>query len=312
MSADRLSHVSSPRSTFAALPAALLRSLVTRAARLRPGARQSKRGTLVARKRELFSEEFGRVVYYSNAYAHVSLGERPLLLLHGMHLGAGAADFARLFDTLGSRRHTFAPDLPGFGESDSGRDRYDPTLYVALVKQMIELCAGDALLPVDLVAVGLTSEYAASAAAALPDMVGSLCLIDPTGFASPREESALERMARRGSTLLAFSMLERLGLARLCRGGFASVLSGDAYLRGNPQAVYTRVHCPTLVLHAREKRTRFGALARFVRWREHYQAAELPSTRLGDWRAVQALTGTLLSFFAARLPEETTLAQTAS
>jgi pimeloyl-ACP methyl ester carboxylesterase len=254
----------------------------------------------LAQKRELTLEDFGAVAYYTNAQA--ALGQRPLLLLHGMHLRAGAHDFTHLFDAFRAQRHVYAADLPGFGASDvaRGEAEYEPALYMAAIKQLIELCASDALAPVDVVAVGLTCEYAARAVASLPDMVNTLTMIEPTGFASQRQESVLERIARSGSTFIPVAVLERLGLGRLCSGGFASVLSGAAFPKEDPQAAYTRVHCPTLVLHARERRARYGTLARFVRWREHYQESELLSANLGDRGAAAGIEAAMTRFFGER------------
>jgi pimeloyl-ACP methyl ester carboxylesterase len=260
----------------------------------------------IAPARELCVAPFGRVVYYTNATeleARASEQEQeypnapPLLLLHGMHMRADAHELALLLDAFRAGRHVYVPDLPGFGASQPGESPCHPELYVDCVKQLIELCAGDALAPVDVVAVGLTCEHAARAVASLPDMVRSFAMIGPTGFASEREESVLERIARRGGTFLPLSVLERLGLARVCSAGFAAVLSGAAFSRDNPQAAYTRVHCPSLVLHERARRARYGTLARFVRWREHYQQVELTSLNLSDRVASAQVASSLALFF---------------
>jgi pimeloyl-ACP methyl ester carboxylesterase len=292
MSADRLSYTPKLPSPHAALLGLGARLGLARFSRGR-----ALRRPLLARRSELVREEIGRIVYYTSAHDQVSAGERPLLLLHGMHLNAGAQDFAHLFGVFQAQRHIYAPDLPGFGASERPSDECDPELYVASIKQLIELCASDALLPLDIVAVGLSCEYTARAVAALPDMVNTLTLIAPTGFATERAESVLERLARSGNTMLPFSVLERLGLGRLCRGGFAAVLSGAAFPKGNPQAAYTRVHCPTLVLHARDRKARYGTLARFVRWREHYQERELTSTCLADSAAAAQIALEMSHFF---------------
>lgn len=291
MSADRLSYT--PSLCWPALR-------VARRARPTPKA-------LLAERSELVQEDFGRVVFYTNAHEHVAADQRPLLLLHGMHLHAGAHDFVHLFAAFRAERQVYAADLPGFSGSDHAHDRYDPELYVGTVKQLIELCASEALAPVDVLAVGLTCEYAARAAAALPDMVNTLTLVEPTGFASEGEESVLERLARRGSTLLPLTLLERLRLARFCGGGFAAVLSGAAFPQGNAQTAYTRVHCPTLVLHPRARRARYGTLARFVRWRPHYQASELESTRLADRSAVAHMEAAIARFSTHGAREEAEL-----
>lgn len=249
---------------------------------------------------------FGRVIYYTNARDRVEpAGTRPLLLLHGMHMRADARELTPLFAAFKAERHVYVPDLPGFGASQPGASPCHPELYVDTIKQLIELSASDALAPVDVIAVGLTCEHAARAVAALPDMVGSLVMIAPTGFAKERDESVLERFARGGRALLPVEVLERLGLARVCSAGFASVLSGVAFPKDNPQSAYTRVHCPTLVLHERSRRARYGTLARFVRWRDHYREVEVASVNLNDRAASARLVNTVALFLDASPQEET-------
>jgi hypothetical protein len=52
------------------------------------------------------------------------------------------------------------------------------------------------------------------------------------------------------------------------------------------------------VLHARAKKARYGTLARFVRWREHYQESEIESTSLTDRAATASLQANMARFFA--------------
>lgn len=300
MDADRLSFANAlpwtPRATLRAGARAALSRLCRRAlGETRPA---------LASALTLSVPAFGRVTCYTNAREQPHPGARPLLLLHGMHLRADARELGPLFHAFRGRRHVYAPDLPGFGASRQSASPCHPELYVATIKQLIELSAGDALAPVDVVAVGLTCEHAARAVAALPDMVGSLVMVAPSGFARERDESVLERLARSGRALLPVTILQRLGLARVCSAGFASVLSGAAFHRGSPQAAYTRVHCPTLVLHERGRSARYGTLARFVRWREHYREVELASLDLRDRVASAGVARTLSAFFDPPAQEE--------
>jgi pimeloyl-ACP methyl ester carboxylesterase len=252
---------------------------------------------LMAPKSELLLEGFGRVAYYTNAHQRAPTRERSLLLLHGMHMRAGAHELTHLFEAFRGRRHVYAPDLPGFGASEGAQAPRDAEVYVDAIKQLIELCASDALAPVDVVAVGLTCEHAARAVAALPDMVHSFAMIAPTGFALERDESTLERLARTGGGLLPVNVLKRLGLTSALSTGFAAVLSGSAFPKGSPQAAYTRVHCPTLVLHPSDRR-RYSTLARFVRWREHYSERELTSMNLLDRAVARQMESALSQLFA--------------
>jgi hypothetical protein len=67
------------------------------------------------------------------------------------------------------------------------------------------------------------------------------------------------------------------------RAGVAYV-AGALYPRDNPLAIYTRVHCPTLVVTSKQAQSRFHELPRFVKWRDHFSALELEQLDLSAER----------------------------
>lgn len=108
----------------------------------------------------------------------------PLVLLHSMNAAASAYEVGPLFERWRGRRPVHAPDLPGFGFSERGDRAYTPALYADAIDELLA-----ALLPAgaacDVVALSLTGEFAAMAAARAPARVRSLTLVSPTGFSGP-------------------------------------------------------------------------------------------------------------------------------
>ena len=288
---------------------------------------------IIAPRFELVDERLGRLQYFSNAAERVSAAMAPaLVLVHAPHLGGGAHDLRRLFEQFRDERVVYALDLPGFGHSEyAAHAAPGADLYVTAIARMVELAALAAGPRVDVVAVGLSAEFAAKVTAQRPELVRSLGLIDPTGFASELERGAFERAARRGNALLSVALLDRLGLGPLLYDGLVTGLSlrwlaqrtrapaaahalhyaraaaqrpgteratlaflrGALFPRENPQTIYTRVHRPTLILAPVEAPRRFGELARFVKWRDHFSAQALASldltTRAGCAEVIDAL-----------------------
>jgi pimeloyl-ACP methyl ester carboxylesterase len=286
-----------------------------------PRGTHAPRNSVVARRGSLEIEGVGRIAFYTNDRDSRSAArDRPLVLVHGMHPAAGSHELRPLFEALRGRRPLYVPDLPGFGRSQRGPREYTPALYVRAIEALIEYVgaehAGLAQDGVDVLAVGLSCEYAAQAAVHLPDLVRSLLLISPTGFALLREQGRLERAARRGRRTLPMAVLDKLrvspilyralvgrqelsrALHRIARGRVAAqlrpqidpqpgerdavlaLLGGQLFPQGNPQSVYTRVHCPTLILHADKPHAGFGSLACFVKWHEYFRAEQLSDVSL--------------------------------
>jgi pimeloyl-ACP methyl ester carboxylesterase len=294
-------------------------SALVQPCRRRERERARVRSAIVASRRSLVPDQVGRVGLFSNTREAAGGREPPLLLLHGIHPSASAHELRPLFDTFREERPVYAPDLPGFGSSERAARAYTPELYVRAIESLIEHAAQRAGRAIDVVAIGLTCEYAAQAVVDLPERVRSLVLISPTGFAVKREQGPFERASRRGKSLWPVSLLGRLGASQLLfrllvskpalrvalrrttqaavadevlRQRYATthqpgsehavlaLLAGTPVPRGNPQSVYTRVHCPALVLYAGDARPGFGSLALFVKWREHFSAEQIADASL--------------------------------
>jgi len=131
----------------------------------------------VGGERREINERAGRLSYYQAGDG------APILLLHSINAAASAYEVKPVFERLQDGRRVLAPDLPGFGFSDRSRRHYDVTLYVDAVLDMLNVIARDfGDQPVDALALSLTSEFLARAAARHPSRFRSLVLVTPTGF----------------------------------------------------------------------------------------------------------------------------------
>lgn len=137
----------------------------------------------------------GELSYYADTTAR----GRPLVLLHSINAGASVYEVRPLFDYYRRQRSVYALDLPGFGFSDRSDRKYTPELYAAAIGDFIanEVPGGDG---VDLVAMSLTSEFAARVVLEQPALVRTLTLISPTGFSDEERQNRTERRKRAGTS----------------------------------------------------------------------------------------------------------------
>jgi pimeloyl-ACP methyl ester carboxylesterase len=107
----------------------------------------------------------------------------PLLLVHSINAAASAHEVRPLFEHWQATHTVFAPDLPGYGDSDRSDRAYTPRLFTdalhGVVRQMRERCGA---VPVDALAVSLGCEFLARAAAEQPAHFRRLALVSPTGL----------------------------------------------------------------------------------------------------------------------------------
>jgi pimeloyl-ACP methyl ester carboxylesterase len=115
--------------------------------------------------------------------AYVAGQGPPLLLIHSINASASAAEMRPLHEHYRATRTVFSVDLPGYGFSDRSDRNYTPRLMtdaVHAVTEQIRARCGPA--PVDALALSLSCEYLARAAAEAPDAYRSVALVSPTGF----------------------------------------------------------------------------------------------------------------------------------
>ena len=131
---------------------------------------------------------FGELATYAAGPAEGT----PLLLVHSINAAASAYEVRPLFEHYARSRPVYALDLPGYGLSDRRDCIYTPRLMTDAIIAMIEaIRAKHGAFPIDVVALSLSSEFAARAAAEHPTLFRSLGLVAPTGFDSKREVEGL-------------------------------------------------------------------------------------------------------------------------
>lgn len=111
-------------------------------------------------------------------YARQGKG-KPVVLLHGIYVGASGYEWRKNFDTLSEHFNVYAVDWLGFGLSDKPRVRYTDQVYIEQLKQFLREVIKE---PCAIVASSLASAYAIRAAHDLADHVTDLVLIEPTGM----------------------------------------------------------------------------------------------------------------------------------
>jgi pimeloyl-ACP methyl ester carboxylesterase len=124
-----------------------------------------------------FASQAGRLSVYVTGQGP------PLLLIHSINASASAAEMRPLHEHYRATRTVFSVDLPGYGFSDRSDRPYTPRLMTdavhAVAEQMRARC-GPA--PIDALALSLSCEYLARAAAEAPGVYRSVALVSPTGF----------------------------------------------------------------------------------------------------------------------------------
>jgi pimeloyl-ACP methyl ester carboxylesterase len=238
-----------------------------------------------------------------------------LVLLHGIHAAASSYEMKPLFDYFRSERPVYALDLPGFGFSERAARAYTPATFVHAIEHLLRNVSIRE--PVDVVALSLSSEYVAKVAVEMPELVRSLVLISPTGFANARERGLLEELSRRRARMLPTQWVETLpsrllyelivskpSIQYFLRKSFAtkvdqgmaayayatshqpgafrapmSFLSGALFPRGDATNIYAHVRVPALVLYDQDPYTGFAALPDFAEAHRNFRMQRISPTR---------------------------------
>lgn len=119
-------------------------------------------------------------------YAGTRAGEadsRPLLLLHSVNAAGSSYEVKPLYEHYDRTRPVYALDLPGFATSARDERVYTAQLMsdaVASATRVIAARHGD--MPIDALALSLSSEFLARSASEHPHAYHSVALLSPTGF----------------------------------------------------------------------------------------------------------------------------------
>lgn len=145
----------------------------------------------------------GRISGLLNYYADESGGGRPLVLVHSINAAASSYEMRPIFDYYRDQRAVYALDLPGFGFSERSNRHYSPKLFSAAIVDFLDDIVKE---PADVIALSLSSEFAATAALEHPELFHSLTLISPTGLSerATRRRSQSSHDGANGQFLLDF------------------------------------------------------------------------------------------------------------
>ena len=125
----------------------------------------------------------GSISIYSAGPQGEASGLPPLLLIHSINAAASAAEVEPLFTHYRQQRPVYAIELPGFGFSDRSDRSYTPRLMTDALHAALAIIQSENSGKVaDVLAVSLSSEFAARAKYEAPQSIRRLALVSPTGF----------------------------------------------------------------------------------------------------------------------------------
>lgn len=258
----------------------------------------------------------------------------PVLLVHSVNAAASAYEMKPLFDHYGSHRPVYALDLPGYGHSTRGDRTYTPQLMADAIANVLEVIGE----PAHVVALSLSSEFAARTAIRYPERFASLTAISPTGFGSPGDrpniggllrvpvwsQAIFDVIASRRSIEFFLSrsfggpvdegMIEhayRTSHRPGARFAPLAFLSGELFSRDAVELLYRHVEVPSLILYDRDPFTGFIRLPEFLTGAgDRWSAVRIPETLgLPHWDDLAGTVAALDSHLSAHEPEAATNAE---
>ncbi len=291
------------------------------------GAAESRQGELHkaidADTHVIESADAGAIAYYADPRGSGA----PLVLLHSVNAAASSYEVKPIFERFRGERPVYAVDLPGFGRSERADRAYTPRLYANAVLHVLRQVAAKGG---HVVALSLSSEFAALAAVEAPELVRSLVLVAPTGFERPGGRPLAERLRLGLAKAVALPGLGRALFTGLVQrpvidyflgksfvGGVDKGLASYAYesahrpgawhapqafLRGglftpDMRKVYAAVREPVLVLHDRNPYGVDEEIDTFVRAHGSWRAQQVgPSRGLPHFERPEATFGAIETF----------------
>jgi pimeloyl-ACP methyl ester carboxylesterase len=274
-----------------------------------------------------FLSEGSEIAHYADATGP----GRPLLLIHSVNAAASAREMKPLFERYRGSRPVYAIDLPGFGHSARPDRRYTPELFKQAILDCIAKEIGGRE-PVDVVALSLSSEFAALAALENPQAFRSLTMISPTGFGG--QTMTYSEARRKGLSVPFWSqafydlLTSRTSIrfflkksftgavpGELIHYGYATshqpgarfaplyFLSGQLFTADVRSRIYTALHIPTLVLFDRDGYTSFENLDPFLRNHMNQVATRIGNTKgMPHWERITDTAASLDYFWDETAP----------
>lgn len=254
--------------------------------------------------RERFGGGYAGMLHY---YADRSGEGTPLLLLHSVNAAASAYEVRPIFERYRGQRPVYALELPGFGFSQRGDRPYTPRVFTNAIIGFLETQVEG---PVDIVALSLSSEFAARTALERGPNVRSLALISPTGLGNDAEERGANEGLHRALSFPLWSqaLFDLLATRIIIRRFLSMSFYGEpderlvdysyktahqpgarfapfAFVSGKlnspdiRESVYEQLRHPVLVLYDEDAYTSFEALPGLMERHPNWQAKRIVPTR---------------------------------
>lgn len=247
-------------------------------------------------------------------FADTSGQGRPLVLLHSINAAGCSYEMRPIFQHYRGTRPVYALDLPGFGFSERTDRHYSVDLFVNAILDFLHHINE----PVDVIALSLSSEFAAQAALSEPDLFHSLTLISPTGLNDRQNKASIQKASEGGNSdknyallanplwaqpfydLLASkpsimyflresfygpvdSQLAEYGYLTTHQPGarFAPLyfVSGRLFTPNIMTSVYQKLTVPVLVLFDQDAHVTFDLLPQILEANTQWRARRIPNTR---------------------------------
>jgi pimeloyl-ACP methyl ester carboxylesterase len=249
----------------------------------------------------------------------------PLLLLHTINAAPSAMEIKPLFEHYRTQRPVYAPDLPGFGFSDRSDRVHSIDLYANTIEQFIAHEIGQ---PTDVIVLSLTSEFVARAAyTGDSSLFRSITMISPTGFMPAQVNIPDWLYGVFSFPLVGPPLFDLLTLKRVIRfylnKGFVGdapdelieyayatshqpgahraplyFVSGRLFTSDIRDAVYDKLHVPTLVLYDKDPNVSLEALPDFVEKHNTWHATRIePSRGLPHWELLDETIEAIEAFW---------------
>ena len=103
----------------------------------------------------------------------------PVMLLHGGGLDSALLSWGQVIGPLSEHHHVFAPDLPGYGQSDRPAIQYTMDFYITFLTHLLDELH---LERISLVGLSMGGGIALGFALRFPDRVEKLVLVAPYGI----------------------------------------------------------------------------------------------------------------------------------
>ncbi len=237
---------------------------------------------------------------------------RPLVLIHSINAAGSAYEMRPLFEHYRGERPVYALDLPGFGFSERSDRHYSPKMYAAAIRDVIADVVEE---PADVIALSLSSEFAARAALENPALFRSLTLISPTGLGTPGKAQQAGNNGEGNLLYKAFSfplwsqafydlLATKPSINYFLRKSFHGpvdeglaayayltthqpgaryaplyFVSGRLFTANVGQEIYERLEIPALIIYDQDGYTSFEGLGSLLLKRTNWNAARVEPTR---------------------------------